>query len=237
MPGGQPGGSGHLGVRQSVRGRLSAGPQPEALNADRLRIDAAPAPEPVLRSAGTRRDRACRTFDEFIATKTGAGLSAKTIRNQLGLVSGMFKVAWRWRLVTHNPLEEVEAPRGDCSEMSMLTEAEVSRLLTAYRQFEGDPPEGDSRLEAVPGAAYREVALGAGLRRGELLALRWRDAGMLDGTLPSGRLTSAGRSRRPRAGSRRGRSDSAREVAAALSEQYEQSATGRRTTLCSATWR
>ena len=139
-----------LGVRRSFRGRLSAGPQPQALNADRLQIDAAPAPDPVLRSAGTRRDRARRTLDKFIATKTRAGLSAKTISNQLGLLSGMFKVARRWKLVTQNPLEDVDAPRGDSTEMSILTEAEVSRLLTAYGQLEADPPERDNRAGGGP---------------------------------------------------------------------------------------
>lgn len=61
--------------------------------------------------------------DAYIAAQTAAGLSPRTISNHLGLLRVVFKVARRWRLVASNPLEEVEAPRPEHTEMQVLTEA------------------------------------------------------------------------------------------------------------------
>lgn len=120
--------------------------------------------------------------DRYIAAKTGK-LSAKTIGNHLGLLRVMFRVAKRWKLRTSNPIEDVDAPRVQHVEMNVLTEAEIARLLTAYSELGSDPPEG---TEAAWWALTRrlvEVGLGTALRRGELLALRWRDVDLLEARL------------------------------------------------------
>jgi integrase len=67
----------------------------------------------------------------------------------------------RWRLVRFNAASLAEIPRIEQEEMSALDETQARALLRALK--------GD-RLEAL----YR-VALSLGLRRGEILGLRWID--------------------------------------------------------------
>jgi integrase len=121
--------------------------------------------------------------DAYIAAKTREKLSPKSISNQLGLLRLMFKTAVRWRIVPHNPVEDVDPPRGDSTEMSILTEAEIARLLTGYHQLEADPPDDTTAAQWRQARRIVTVALGTGLRRGELLALRWRDVQLLEGRL------------------------------------------------------
>jgi integrase len=122
------------------------------------------------------------TVDAYIASKTGS-LSPKTISNHLGLLRLMFRTAMRWRLVLRSPLDDVDVPRPDSPEMNILTEAEIGRLLTGYRQLEAAPPAGTTVAEWRQARRIVTVALGTGLRRGELLALRWRDIQLLEGVL------------------------------------------------------
>jgi integrase len=91
----------------------------------------------------------------------------------------MFRVAKRWRLISANPLDEVEPPRVEQQEMNVLTEAEIARLVNAYLELarEADP---DERPWWTLAHRLVAVALSTALRRGELLALRWRDAELLE---------------------------------------------------------
>ncbi len=68
------------------------------------------------------------------------------------------------------------------SSSEVLTEAEIARLLTAYRQLEGDGEEEQREWWALTRRIVT-VAVATGCRRGELLGLRWGDVSMLDGRL------------------------------------------------------
>lgn len=135
--------------------------------------------------------------DSYIASKIGK-LSPKTISNHLSLLHGMFKTAKRWRLVQSNPVEDVDGPRADSPEMSVLTETEIARLLTAYHELEADPPERTMAAEWRQARRIVTVALGTGLRRGELLALRWRDVALLEGKLSVRESFTRGRFETPK---------------------------------------
>src|SRR5207253_1542873 len=84
--------------------------------------------------------------------------------------------ARKWRWVSENPLELVDAPPLDDLEAETLTAEEISRLLSAYRQL-ADTADGYWYDVA---RRLTVVALSTGLRRGELLGLRWQDVGLLE---------------------------------------------------------
>ncbi len=119
--------------------------------------------------------------DAYIGEKTGS-LSPKTISNHLGLLRVMFKVARRWRLRSTNPIDDVDPPRPEHSEMNVLSEAEIARLVIAYRELETDADEAEKPWWRLSRRMV-QVALGTALRRGELLALRWDDVELLEGRL------------------------------------------------------
>jgi integrase len=89
------------------------------------------------------------------------GLSARTIIQHHRVLREALQAAVQWQLLVRNPADAVSPPRASKHEMRALTEQETVKLLRAA--------EG-SRL-------YMPVLLAAtsGLRRGELLALRWQD--------------------------------------------------------------
>jgi integrase len=100
---------------------------------------------------------------EHLLTALAERLSPKSVRNVHAVLRRALGAAVRAGLLARNVAarEYVDAPRVPASEPRALTVAEVRRLLEAAR--------GD-RLEAL-----FLVAIGAGLRQGELLGLAWED--------------------------------------------------------------
>lgn len=115
-------------------------------------------------------------------TKTRAGLSAKTITNHLLLLQVMLKRAVRWRLIQRNPVLDVDRPRVRQPELAILTAAEIGRLWTAYQQLQAEADD-EQRVWWQLARTITFTALGTAMRRGELLALRWKDIRLLDGVI------------------------------------------------------
>lgn len=118
-------------------------------------------------------------FERYAADKLKSGLAPKTVRNHLALLGLMFKQALRWRWISENPLGLVEPPPLGESDTETLTQAEVARLVSAYRQLAGKA----EKEEAWWYDAARRItvlALSTALRRGELLGLRWMDVELLE---------------------------------------------------------
>lgn len=88
-------------------------------------------------------------------------LAPRTVVHLHRVVHGALKQAVRWALIPTNPAEKVAPPRAPEPEMSAFTFEEVDRFLEVARGH---------RLEAL-----FVLAVMTGARRGELLALRWRD--------------------------------------------------------------
>lgn len=77
------------------------------------------------------------------------------------LLFSAFKQAVRWQLVTRNPVEATDPLRTDSKEMRLWSTDEAVRFLDVARAH---------RLYA---AFY--LAMATGMRRGDLLSLRWQD--------------------------------------------------------------
>jgi integrase len=91
----------------------------------------------------------------------------------------ILKCAVRWRLIARNPVSDCERPRVEQPELHVLSEVEIARLLTAYRELEADA-EYEARAWWQIACTITFVALGTAMRRGELLALRWKDVHLLE---------------------------------------------------------
>lgn len=103
------------------------------------------------------------------ATATPRSLSAQTVIHHHRVLREAFHQAVKWQLLVRNPLDAVEPPRPERREMCTLDQEGMARLLAAT---EGHP-------------LYMPVLLAVttGMRRGEILALRWQDVDMAAGKL------------------------------------------------------
>ena len=97
----------------------------------------------------------------FYAKKLKEGLSPKTINRSHALLHKALDNAVRWNIVARNVCDVVTKPREKRYEIHPLTEEQARKLLEAVK---GDTLEG-----AIT------VALTTGMRRGELLGLKWED--------------------------------------------------------------
>jgi integrase len=107
--------------------------------------------------------------------------------------------------------------------MSVLTEPEIARLLTAYRELEGEAGEPEAGEWWRLTRRLVEVALATALRRGELLALRWGDLELLDGRLTVRQAYVRGRFQAPKSRASRRTLELGPRAVAVLSEAYEES--------------
>ena len=97
------------------------------------------------------------------------GLSAQSVVHFHRLLHKAFAQALKWQLLARNPVQAVEPPRAERQEMRALDEDETASLLSLL---------GESRL-------YMPVMLAVttGLRRGEILGMRWTNVELAMGNI------------------------------------------------------
>ncbi|MBC5806238.1 MAG: site-specific integrase [Candidatus Eremiobacter antarcticus] len=99
------------------------------------------------RATGRRRD--------------GGKLAARTVLQHHRVLREALQQAVRWRLLTANPVDAVTAPRAARSQVNALDEADAAQVIHFF---------AGTRLELPI-----TLAITTGMRRGELLGLRWQD--------------------------------------------------------------
>lgn len=118
--------------------------------------------------------------DDFIAhqlargsvkgKEKGKALQPQTVRTHVQLLGAIFNRAMRDGLVSVNPVAAVEMPevRHKDEDPPFLTVEEVEALVRAARDVD------DGERGELDAALFLTAAM-TGLRRGEMIALRWRD--------------------------------------------------------------
>ena len=110
------------------------------------------------------------------AQKQPKGLSAKTVRNIHQIISSALKLAIEQRLIAHNPADGCALPKAERKEMRTLP---VEQLTSFLRE---------AKDSGVYELYYLDLA--TGLRRGELLGLKWTDVDLDRGVLKIQRAIS-----------------------------------------------
>jgi integrase len=95
------------------------------------------------------------------ASGTGGGLAPKTVRNVHGLLHRALGDAVRWRRLTVNPADAADPPRNRPPEMRVWTADQLAAFIAST---------ADDRH-----AAIWHLFATTGMRRGEVLGLRWSD--------------------------------------------------------------
>jgi integrase len=98
-----------------------------------------------------------------------SGLSGSTVQKIHHVLHKGLRQAVRWNLIPRNPADDVKAPTPTSKEMHPLSAEEARRLL--------DAAQGD-RFEAL-----YVLAVHTGMRRGELLGLKWDDVDLENATV------------------------------------------------------
>jgi integrase len=119
----------------------------------------------------------------FYAKKAEEGLSATTINHFHNVLHKALDTAVKWNLVARNVCDLVSPPRRKRYEVHPLTLEQVHKLLAVVEGHE---------MEAL----FR-LALATGLRRGELMGLKWQDINLDAGVLQVRRILSRVPSKMP----------------------------------------
>jgi len=108
-------------------------------------------------------------LQKHYTTKQNEGLSPRTVRYHHAVIHVALKTAVQWGLINRNPADAVTIPRIRRNEMETWVETEVVQFIEAAK--------------SSPYYVLVYTALFTGMRRSELLGLRWGDVDLILGQI------------------------------------------------------
>jgi integrase len=112
--------------------------------------------------------------ERYLAGKRREGLQPRTLNRQLNLLNLIMAAAVRRQLVRTNPVSGLDRPREPRRRWTILSPVEVGRVERAFLDLDGQ------RGWLEQARVVFLTVIGAGLRRGEVLGLRWKDVQLGD---------------------------------------------------------
>lgn len=106
---------------------------------------------------------------DFLAERHASGLSAGTVKHIRATLRAALSQAHRWQLVHQNAAKLVTVPRGERYKPTVLTPEQARVFLAAAKSHRN--------------GSLLTTAITLGLRRGEILGLRWTDVDLQEGML------------------------------------------------------
>lgn len=123
----------------------------------------------------------------YIAAKRKEGLGPASINRHLNLLNLLFVAAIKRGALrpNANPIPLLERPKEPRRRWTILTAAEIARVAAAFDELAGDAAEQSPKVEEtrawmVQARVVFLVIVACGLRRGEVLGLRWRHVDLVD---------------------------------------------------------
>lgn len=105
------------------------------------------------------QDVTAKDIQDYISAKAKAGLGMTSVKKHVALMYSVFKNAYMTRLINENPIDRLERVKAKAEKFECMNAAEIAQLCQSV---------AGTQLElAVMLAAYM------GLRRGEILGLKW----------------------------------------------------------------
>jgi integrase len=104
-------------------------------------------------------------LQRYYSEKLSGGLSAQTVRHHHAALHKALQTAVEWGILSRNPVSAISPPRVQRPEMRTWGKDDITRFLEAAK--------------GTPYYALFYTALFTGMRRSELLALRWYDVDLV----------------------------------------------------------
>jgi integrase len=117
--------------------------------------------------------------EAYVARMQRGGYAARTINRHLNLLHSLFKAAAKRKLVRENPVGAVDRPREARRRWRILSPVEIAAVERAFGELVG-AAEPEERAWVEQARVVFLTIVGAGLRRGEILGLRWQDVALAD---------------------------------------------------------
>ncbi len=99
-------------------------------------------------------------------TRRGTKIKKSSVNREMALLKTLFNMAVEWNWLSESPARKLKPLRGESKRMRFLTNAEISRLLSCAVDY----------LKPIIIAA-----ISTGMRRGELLNLKWKEVDLEHG--------------------------------------------------------
>ena len=119
-------------------------------------------------------------IERYVARKLRHGFSPASVNRQLNVLSLVMRAAVKQRLVNTNPLPLVDRPREPRRRWKILTPAETLRVERALDHLVSEAETDRDREDRQAVLAMFVTLMGTGIRRGELLGLRWHSVLLAD---------------------------------------------------------